>query len=313
MNSINNSIDEFCLNIKNNTLNNNESFFSESKQRFPIEETNNLNLELRKISKNPGNRRQKINLKTESCSQTSQDKRFTFKIKHKLTPFQMFMKQKEQIKILNNIKFIGRNSYLKGISNISNKKKNKNLNLINYSYLTSYKSEDNSLDNSNFRHINNRFTPKEYFSKIKTYKNNVMNYNTIKFDLYNYSLNQRMNNKITIKYLKSLHTNNNINNRSDINKKIKTFSTKNKSIKKSIVSKRNLINADNYSTNCKEKTEYNNRNYFNRSKLILFDYNKMTIPKKKKYNIKISLSNNKTKYLDFRVDTINNSGNNIKK
>ena len=309
MNSINNTIDESSFNKINNTINNYESLRSNSTQKPHIKQNNDLNLIIRKMSRNPGNRRQKIKLKTESYSQTTQNKK---SIKHNLTPYQKLLKQKQQIKILNNLKCLRSNNVLRDFCDISIKKKNKNLNLIGDLHLTSYMNEDNNIENNNFSNINNRFTPQEYFNKIKIYKNSAMNYNPLKLDLYNVSLNQRINNKTISNSIKimCLNNNNKVNNFSQVSKKMRDFSTKNELIKKYIGQEREHKNFDSDLSNSKEKTQYNNRNFFNRTNVVFLDCSRMTIPKKKKYNIKISLSQNKSKYLDSRIDTTYNTGSN---
>ena len=309
MNSLNYITDD-SLNKINSVLNNYESFLSESNQKFSNKQNFGLNSEKRKISRNLEDQSQKINLKTESCCQTSsQNKRYTIKLKNKLTPFQKFLNQKEENKVMNNIKNLRYNNFLKDFYNISNKKKNKNPNLVNVLYYTPYINDNDTIDNNDCSKINNRFTPTEYFNKIKNYKNNIVNYNSVKLDLYNSSLNQRIGYNLKSKNLKNMYSNNDINNCSEITKTMKAFSTKNKIINKSMAQGGKLMNFDFDLNKNNDKRQYNNRNHSNKTNLIFFGCSNLIIPKKKKYNIKLTLSYDKSKNLGSRIDAINKSAN----
>ena len=139
----------------------------------------NINLGIRLISKN---NKKPMNI-IENKNNDNTIKKMRLKFKNKLTPFQKIIKQKNEIKTLNDLKILKNTHFFNGDYALTTTKLSKKLKVN--------KNKENTYQSNN----NMRFSPKEYFNKISNYKSNIYNYNSIKPDLYNYILNFNRRNR----------------------------------------------------------------------------------------------------------------------
>lgn len=164
---------------------------------------NDFNLETKKINKERINFKSKIQ-KKKIFQQFFNCKLKKIKINTKPTPFQKFLKEKEYLKSMNNLRVNQQLNPPRPIMNIISQI-NKKINLL---------SEEKSNKNKEYSSLKKNLSSRLYLNKIKNYKKKDYFFDKTKDNLYHYYIKR---NKTKEKNIKSYKSDKNINNEKIVN------------------------------------------------------------------------------------------------